>query len=380
MTLSQRWTALSDRWEALFRDHEIIIRTGGEVRFIHLYARVQRRVANIAVLALGAWLLVTLALLGWQAHSAWQQRDVDARRLIVERAEARVASERSKVENVARDLGSRLDYLEALNKAHFGETKVSVPAEATAGEPATPTTTSDKLTQLQAIRQREQQIVAAMTAAVTARSAKAEAALRAVGIRPGNGAQGGPFVPFPNRVGIAAPRDPAIARLTAAFGRMETLEALVLAIPSVRPAEVMRLSSGFGYRRDPFTGAGAMHAGLDFTGAHGSPIHAAAAGRVAFVGQRSGYGNVVEIDHGHGIMTRYAHLSGFASRVGQAVQPGQTIARMGSTGRSTGTHLHFEVRVGGAAVNPRRFLEANQDVLEIQADAGQRARTRIGAR
>lgn len=379
MTLSQRWAALSGRWEALFRDHEIIIRTGGEVRFIHLYARVQRRIATIALMVFGVWLAVTLAMLGWQAYSAWQQRDVWARQALVERAEARVASERSKVENVARDLGAKLDYLEALNKQHFGEAAVVPPAAAPSPAPSDAAATGDKLSELRAIDMRQRQLVTAMTTAVFARSQRAEAALHTVGIRPGSGAQGGPFIPFPAAAGVV-PHDPAIQRLTAAMDRMEMLEALVLALPSVRPAEVIRLSSGFGFRRDPFTGAGAMHAGLDFTGAYGSPIHAAAAGTVSFVGQRSGYGNVVEIDHGHGIVTRYAHLSGFATRIGAQVLPGQTIARMGSTGRSTGTHLHFEVRVGGTAVNPRRFLEANADVLEAQADAGQRVRTRIGAR
>jgi murein DD-endopeptidase MepM/ murein hydrolase activator NlpD len=132
------------------------------------------------------------------------------------------------------------------------------------------------------------------------------------------------------------------------------------------------LSSSYGYRSDPFTGAGAMHSGLDFPGPLGTPILAAAPGRVTFVGQRSGYGNVVEIDHGQGILTRYAHLSGFTARVGEQVTAGQQIAKMGSTGRSTGSHLHFEVRLNGVAVNPRRFLEAKADVLEVKADARQR--------
>ena len=380
MTLSQRVAALSSRWEALFRDHEIIIRTGGEVRFIQLYARVQRRLANIALAVLGVWLLVTAAMLAWQAYSAWQQRDVYARQAMVERAEARVARERGKVENVARNLDSKLDYLEALNAEHFGATAQPATGAPAAAAPAAKTDPNDdKLSELHAIDARQQRLVVAMTAAVQARSARAEAALHTVGIRYGERAQGGPFIPYAGVIG-PAPHDAAILKLAAALDRMESLEQLVLSLPSVRPAEVIRLSSGFGFRRDPFTGAGAMHAGLDFTGAYASPIHAAAAGMVSFVGQRSGYGNVVEIDHGHGLLTRYAHLSGFATQVGARVLPGDTIARMGSTGRSTGTHLHFEVRVGGTPVNPRRFLEANADVLEVQADAGQRVRTRRGAR
>src|SRR3546814_2768047 len=95
------------------------------------------------------------------------------------------------------------------------------------------------------------------------------------------------------------------------------------------------LSSSYGYRHAPFTGASAMHSGLDFPGPRGTPILAAAPGRVAFVGRRSGYGNVVEVDHGQGIMTRYAHLSGFTTKVGAPVAARQQIAKMGSPGRST---------------------------------------------
>ncbi len=164
----------------------------------------------------------------------------------------------------------------------------------------------------------------------------------------------------------------SFAALEGALFRMEVFERTLVAIPSGQPAHVLMLSSSYGYRSDPFTGAGAMHAGLDFPGPIGTPILAAAPGRVSFVGQKSGYGNVVEVDHGQGILTRYAHLSGFNAKVGDRVTAGQQIARMGSTGRSTGSHLHFEVRLNGVAVNPRRFLEAKADVLEVKDDARQR--------
>src|SRR3546814_7025223 len=107
-----------------------------------------------------------------------------------------------------------------------------------------------------------------------------------------------------------------------------------------------------------------MHAGLDFPGPLGTSILAAAPGRVTFVGRRSGYGNVVEVDHGQGIMTRYAHLSGFNTPVGARFAAGQQIDKMGSTGRSTGRHPHFDVRLNGVAANPRRLLEAQAEVLE----------------
>lgn len=383
MPSQNRWSSLSGTWNGLFRDHEIYVRTGGEVRFIKLSAKVQRRAANITVCVASAWLLATAGLVGYQAWSSWHNQDVAVRAVAVEQAEAKVAAERQSVEGIAAELDARADYLEATMTTHFGDdpaAAAAAQAEA-ARQPATASPAVDQISRLNAIGTRQQHLVVALTDAVARRAARAEAALRTVGIRApsGNAAQGGPFIADDRRA-VPVPRDAATRRLAATIDRMEMLEALVIALPSNLPADRMELSSGFGYRRDPFNGRGAMHAGLDFKGAHGSAIRAAAAGRVAFVGRKAGYGNVVEIDHGHGIMTRYAHLSGFDARVGQAVTPGQHIARMGSTGRSTGTHLHFEVRVGGTAVNPRRFLEANPDVLEVQADAGERVRTRVAAR
>jgi murein DD-endopeptidase MepM/ murein hydrolase activator NlpD len=145
---------------------------------------------------------------------------------------------------------------------------------------------------------------------------------------------------------------------------MAVLERALEGIPQVVPATIDSITSGFGYRRDPFNGRGAMHAGLDFRGAVGSPIYAAAKGRVSYVGWQQGYGKTVEVTHGNGIMTRYAHLSRFDVKPGQTIEAGDRIAGMGNTGRSTGPHLHFEVRINDRAINPRPFLEAAPDVLK----------------
>ena len=158
--------------------------------------------------------------------------------------------------------------------------------------------------------------------------------------------------------------DPRFKRLGLSLARMDALQRGLQGIPQVIPAAGTRISSGFGYRSDPFAGTPAFHAGLDFKGPTGAPIFAAAGGRVAFVGRRSGYGNCVEIDHGNGLRTRYAHMSAFRARVGQPVIAGQQIGAVGSTGRSTGPHLHFEVRVHDQPVNPRPFLEVAPNVLK----------------
>ncbi|MET3897029.1 murein DD-endopeptidase MepM/ murein hydrolase activator NlpD [Devosia sp. UYZn731] len=121
-----------------------------------------------------------------------------------------------------------------------------------------------------------------------------------------------------------------------------------------------RQSSSFGNRTDPFSGGRAFHAGLDFAAPSGSIVSAAADGTVTFVGTMSGYGNAVEVTHANGLVTRYGHLSGFLSEVGQVVHTGTPIAKVGSTGRSTGPHLHFEVRRNDAAIDPANFLKAGK--------------------
>lgn len=179
---------------------------------------------------------------------------------------------------------------------------------------------------------------------------------------------GGPFVPAGIDAGGA---DPRFAELFANWERVEQLEAGIAAIPAYLPAKNYTITSGFGFRHDPFNGRGAQHAGIDFAGAHGEPIYAAAAGRVVRAARFGAYGNTVDIDHGKGLMTRYAHLSTIRVSVGDRVVMGQRIGGMGSTGRSTGTHLHYEIRVDGQPVNPRPFLDSSRYILAFQqAPAG----------
>ncbi len=129
------------------------------------------------------------------------------------------------------------------------------------------------------------------------------------------------------------------------------------ALPTARPVPGY-ITSGFGSRADPFSGGQAHHMGIDFDANYGDPVRAAAGGVVVFSGNKSGFGNVVEIDHGNGYSTLYGHNSKLVVRVGDIVRPGQVLARAGSTGRSTGPHVHFEVHVNGRPVNPRKFLDS----------------------
>ena len=140
-----------------------------------------------------------------------------------------------------------------------------------------------------------------------------------------------------------------------------------IAIPSVQPVQHLAFTSNFGVRRDPFQGTARMHAGVDIPGPSGTAVYATADGTVDRAERAGGYGNLVELDHGKGIQTRYGHLSKILVAPGTHVKRGDLIALMGSTGRSTGPHLHYEVRIDGKAVNPAPFLTSTDYLMAASA-------------
>jgi murein DD-endopeptidase MepM/ murein hydrolase activator NlpD len=171
-------------------------------------------------------------------------------------------------------------------------------------------------------------------------------------------ATGGPFVPLKLRSDAQA-FERQIYRINVARANVERLARTIGAVPVRKPIMGdIDLSSGFGVRSDPFLGRPAMHTGLDFRSSTGDPVRATANGTVETAGWSGGYGKMVEIDHGNGFSTRYGHLSEIDVKAGQTVKIGQIIGRVGSTGRSTGPHLHYETRVDGDAVDPQKFLRA----------------------
>lgn len=150
---------------------------------------------------------------------------------------------------------------------------------------------------------------------------------------------------------------------------MQNLETVLLEqkvsqrlLPTTLPVKDAAMGSPFGFRSDPIMGVRAMHQGIDFNGPIGTPILAAAAGVVAIADRHYDYGNMIELDHGGELSTRYAHLSAISVKPGQIVKRGQVIGALGNTGRSTGPHLHFEVRMLGVPQNPARFLEKNHSL------------------
>ncbi len=156
--------------------------------------------------------------------------------------------------------------------------------------------------------------------------------------------------------------DPSFRSLHDNWGRAANVTKKVeIAIPSINPVEVMSMSSGFGQRRAPTRGASRNHKGLDIRGPVGTPIYATANAIVGRAQWVRGYGKYVELEHGNSIETRYGHMSALNVVAGQRVRKGDIIGYMGSTGRSTGSHLHYEVRIGGEAVNPSSFLSTLRD-------------------
>ena len=174
------------------------------------------------------------------------------------------------------------------------------------------------------------------------------------------GAMGGPFVP------ARVPKDAIgferqLHRISVARAQITRLTRTLGTVPVRKPVDgEVDLASGFGVRMDPFTGSPALHTGLDLHGETGDAVRAAAGGTVTTAGWSGGYGRVVDVDHGNGLSTRYGHLSSIDVRVGQSIRSGQIVGRVGSTGRSTGPHLHYETRVRGEAVDPQKFLRAGQ--------------------
>jgi murein DD-endopeptidase MepM/ murein hydrolase activator NlpD len=173
------------------------------------------------------------------------------------------------------------------------------------------------------------------------------------------GGMGGPFVPVVKPSSDAGAFERQLYRINLTRAQVDKLTRTLSLVPYRKPViGNVEFSSGFGVRSDPFLGRPAMHTGLDFRASTGDPVRATANGKVVNAGWSGGYGRMVEIDHGNGLSTRYGHLSEIGVKVGEQIKIGQVIGAVGSTGRSTGPHLHYETRIDGDAVDPQKFLRA----------------------
>jgi murein DD-endopeptidase MepM/ murein hydrolase activator NlpD len=286
------------------------------------------------------------------------------------------------VQSTAERIEARQKFLDALlagkadRLAHAADL---LPAPARAARPDT--AEAGVLAPFAALEARQLALVDRAAATAETRLRDAEALIGRLGLHPSrflaqssssNLGRGGPFIPAGALAtsGTSAGPDPRFADLFVNWQRVEQLQDAMQAIPAYIPVRNYTLTSNFGFRYDPFHGGSATHAGLDMAGATGEPVMAAAGGTVVRAGWFGAYGNAIDVDHGKGIITRYGHLSRIYVKQGEKVAIGEKIGAIGSTGRSTGPHLHYEVRIDGRAVDPRRFLEASDYLIAYQKQVG----------
>lgn len=357
-----------------FPDREFFMRSQGQVRFIKISSTMQK----------GAALAVVLLATGWAGSMgvmAWNKYAAEASLASFQEEKARIADSEERLqayggdlERVVQDLQTRQDVLDNMSEMlpddiQTVDTNVTDSSDETAKTVEQVGVMFPQARGLAEVEARQLAYVENMTRYADWRARRAEEALRKLNLDPRAMARnsdlramGGPLQLLATSADGSL--DPRFERLGLSLARMNRLEDVLDGVPQIVPTPTGRVTSPYGFRRDPFTGRAAMHNGIDYGGPVGSPIYAAAAGRVVFVGWKGGYGRTVDVEHGNGMMTRYAHLHRYDVAVGDQVQAGETIAGLGNSGRSTGPHLHFEVRVNGNAVNPRPFLETAPDVLK----------------
>jgi len=368
--------------EELFPERHLYIRSGGEMRGFVLSTGKQITGAGI-VAAAALWMGICTAAMMVNALSvsasdqelvrqkAYWERVTADRQARLNSAMAQLSTTNGSLDELAGAVESRHAALAMLLqdfKGAPGALQAMAPAKPRLGA-ATP------VQRVQNTLIDQERIISAAEGFARSRAERLRLAFRLAGLDPSNyggrgGSLGGPLIEAKDPRALAAVLDVDegfAMRIQRASNNMSDMRALTnaaKALPFYKPTSAGAQSSSYGVRFDPFTHRPAFHSGLDFPGASFTPIFAAAPGVVSYAGVRSGYGNTVEIDHGNGFKTRYAHLAGFSVGIGQRVAVGQRIASMGSTGRSTGPHLHYEVWVNGRAQNPNRFLKAGEYVQQ----------------
>ncbi|MBX3562862.1 MAG: M23 family metallopeptidase [Sphingomonas sp.] len=346
---------IAARFRDIFKPRDIFLHDGKSLRRFTIGARVQMAAAFAAIVVL-AW----SAFATFQAIAA-MNGDVARMQSQVAQMEADLAEMRARTQDHAALLERRQAFLAQMLS---GEADADTLATLL---PETGETPDNPLAEAYAgIEGRQHELAEQAKHANQARYRETAQAVRELGLNPARfhrarGGVGGPL----EEVDSA---DPQFRELFTSWRRLEQLEQGVVAIPSARPVrDSIRFTSAFGVRSDPFRGRAAMHGGIDLAGPVGTPIYATADGIVQRSEyNRGGYGNLVEINHGQGIQTRYGHLSRLIAQPGQRVRRGDLIGLMGSTGRSTGSHLHYEVRIDGRAVNPIPFMQSNETLLALQ--------------
>ncbi|MFN3591265.1 MAG: M23 family metallopeptidase [Thermaurantiacus sp.] len=333
---------------------------------------------------LASWIGLSTAQMIEADAATQQQAAMELQRMSaqVQALKADTQALKGSVATTAERIEARQQFLDALltGRATGDDLAELLPRRGERRAAQTDPATSGVLAPFAELEQRQLALVDKAAATAETRLRDAEGLLRRLGLNPSRfvaqtrvspaTGRGGPFVPATSQLQQqdGAQPDPQFAQLYVNWQRVQQLEEAMASIPAFVPAKNFVFTSGFGFRYDPFHGRAAQHMGLDMAGSLGEPIYAAAAGRVVRAERFGAYGLTVDIDHGRGILTRYAHLSSIGVRNGERVRMGQRIGGMGSTGRSTGVHLHYEVRIDGQPVNPRPFVEASNYILAMQRE------------
>jgi murein DD-endopeptidase MepM/ murein hydrolase activator NlpD len=378
-----RWRRLQRSLEELFPERHLYVRSGGEMRGYILSTGKQMVGASlVAVFALWMGVCTASMLIGALSQGQTEQQLIKLRAYYERLGADRQARLNSAVAQLSDTNGSIDELAASVEKRHAALALLlqdfkGAPGVQQALAPAKPrlALNSSPIQRVQATRMDQERMIEAAETYAKSRAERLRLAFRLAGLNPDSYAArgsslGGPLIEAKDPRALAAVLDvdpdfaERIQEAASDMGSMRTLSVAAQRLPFYRPTGNPAQSSSYGVRLDPFTRRPAFHSGLDFPGAYATPIAATAPGVVSFVGVRSGYGNVVEIDHGGGFKTRYAHLSRATVGVGQRVAIGTRIAAMGSTGRSTGPHLHYEVWANGRAQNPNRFLKAGEYVQQ----------------
>ena len=381
--IRERLARLRQSVERLFPERHIYVRSGGEIRGFVLTPNKQAAASLVGVLA-ALWLgvgtaamLVNMLSLGVGDQEALRTKAY-YERLIADR-QARL---NTAVAALNDSNGSIDELAQSVEKRHRALALLLAPMRGAAGamaaiSPLAAPTMDSAADRVRFIRMDQDRLISQAETFAKSRADRLRLALRLAGLDPASlarstGDMGGPLIEGKDPKALAAVLDvdeafaARVQHAALSLGEMRALSDVAKDAPFRAPTLTTAKSSGFGVRFDPFTGHPAFHPGLDFPGAVMTPIYATAPGVVSFTGVRSGYGETIEIDHGAGFKTRYAHLEGIAVDVGQRVAVGQRIGAMGSTGRSTGPHLHYEVWVDGRPQNPDRFLKAGAYVQQAE--------------
>jgi murein DD-endopeptidase MepM/ murein hydrolase activator NlpD len=367
----------------IFPERQIALHSEGRVRLVRIGTRAQIMAAGFTALVAGWMSIASVNMVA----TAGQDEALVAKEHELRRMSAQVAAMRASVNGLhgdvtatAQRLEQRQAFLAALlsGKANLNQLAAMMPkagAAVVATASAGVANAGALLAPFSKLEQDQHAFVDRATVAAEARYRDMNALLRRLGLDSARFVGqsllgiGGPMVPLSAPSSPMAGAEPKFAELFVSWKKVDQLEQAMLTIPAAVPAKSFSYSSSFGVRYDPFNGNAAMHAGVDMAGPHGEPILATADGVVSRASTFGGYGNCVDIDHGRGLSTRYGHLARYSVRPGDRVKKGEVIGYMGSTGRSTGTHLHYEVRVDGAAVNPMPFLQSSPQLLAIHERA-----------